>query len=116
MKSEKNVVVIGLGYVGCVSAACFAEIGHSVLGVDRDLNKVEAVRGAKSPFFEAGLDALIQRNVANGRLHAGVLDEEALDAADVAITTSFGASLLNRFTVVTDEVEQTMTAGHGTWR
>ena len=85
MKSEKNVVVIGLGYVGCVSAACFAEIGHSVLGVDRDLNKVEAVRGAKSPFFEAGLDALIQRNVANGRLHAGVLDEEALDAADVAM-------------------------------
>jgi GDP-mannose 6-dehydrogenase len=76
---------MGLGYVGCVSAACFAEIGHSVLGVDRDINKVEAVRKAQSPFFEAGLDALIHRNVAQERLKAGTLDEEALDAADVVM-------------------------------
>ena len=85
MKSKQNVIVMGLGYVGCVSAACFAEIGHSVLGVDRDSNKVEAVRKAQSPFFEAGLDSLIQRNVAEGRLKAGPLDEEALDAADVVM-------------------------------
>jgi GDP-mannose 6-dehydrogenase len=85
MKSTQNVVVMGLGYVGCVSAACFAEIGHRVLGVDRDLNKVEAVRQAKSPFFEVGLDDLIQRNVADGRLRAGALDEEALAAADVVM-------------------------------
>jgi GDP-mannose 6-dehydrogenase len=76
---------MGLGYVGCVSAACFAEIGHSVLGVDRDLNKVEAVRKAQSPFFEAGLDSLIQRNVASGRLNAGPLDEAALGEADVVM-------------------------------
>jgi GDP-mannose 6-dehydrogenase len=85
MKSKQNVIVMGLGYVGCVSAACFAEIGHSVLGVDRDSNKVEAVRKAQSPFFEVGLDSLIQRNVAEGRLKAGPLDEEALDAADVVM-------------------------------
>ncbi len=85
MKSKKNVIVLGLGYVGCVSAACLAEIGHSVLGVDRDLGKVEAVREARSPFFEAGLDPIIQRNVAAGRLKAGVLDEAALDAADVVM-------------------------------
>jgi GDP-mannose 6-dehydrogenase len=76
---------MGLGYVGCVSAACFAEIGHSVLGVDRDINKVEAVRKGQSPFFEAGLDSLIQGNVAEGRLKAGALDGEALDAADVVM-------------------------------
>lgn len=81
----QNVIVMGLGYVGCVSAACLAEIGHSVLGVDRDINKVEAVRKAQSPFFEAGLDCLIQRNVAGGRLKAGALDEEALGAADVVM-------------------------------
>jgi len=46
--------------------------------VDRDSNKVEAVRKAQSPFFEVGLDSLIQRNVAEGRLKAGPLDEEAL--------------------------------------
>jgi len=85
MDSKRNVVVMGLGYVGCVSAACFAEIGHSVLGVDRDLNKVEAVRKAQSPFFEAGLDSLIQRNVASGRLNAGPLDEAALGEADVVM-------------------------------
>jgi GDP-mannose 6-dehydrogenase len=85
MKSKQNVIVMGLGYVGCVSAACFAEIGHSVLGVDRDSNKVEAVRKAQSPFFEAGLDQLIQKNVAEGRLNAGTLDAEALDAADVVM-------------------------------
>jgi GDP-mannose 6-dehydrogenase len=85
MNRKQNVIVMGLGYVGCVSAACFAEIGHSVLGVDRDLNKLEAVRQAKSPFFEVGLDGFIQRNVAKGRLRAGVLDEEALAAADVVM-------------------------------
>jgi GDP-mannose 6-dehydrogenase len=85
MNRKQNVIVMGLGYVGCVSAACFAEIGHSVLGVDRDLNKVEAVRQAKSPFFEVGLDGLIQRNVVEGRLRAGVLDEEVLGAADVVM-------------------------------
>lgn len=82
---QQNVIVMGLGYVGCVSAACFAEIGHSVLGVDRDINKVEAVRKAQSPFFEAGLDSLIQRNVADGRLQAGALDQQALAAADVVM-------------------------------
>ena len=85
MRNKQNLIVMGLGYVGCVSAACFAEVGHSVLGVDRDLNKVEAVRKAQSPFFEAGLDSLIQRNVAERRLKAGALDGEALDAADVVM-------------------------------
>jgi GDP-mannose 6-dehydrogenase len=85
MKSKQSVIVMGLGYVGCVTAACFAEVGHSVLGVDRDQNKVESVRKAQSPFFEAGLDDLIQRNVAEGRLQAGALDEDVLDAADVVM-------------------------------
>jgi GDP-mannose 6-dehydrogenase len=76
---------MGLGYVGCVSAACLAEIGNNVLGVDRDANKVEAVRNAQSPFFEAELDGLIQSNVTAGRLKAGALNAEALDAADVVM-------------------------------
>ncbi|MGD0941084.1 MAG: nucleotide sugar dehydrogenase [Terracidiphilus sp.] len=85
MNGKRNVIVMGLGYVGCVSAACLAEIGHSVLGVDRDTNKMDAVRNAHSPFFEAGLGDLIQRNVAEGRLRAEPLDEEALNAADVVM-------------------------------
>jgi len=83
--SKQNVIVVGLGYVGCVSSACLAEIGHSVLGVDRDLHKVEAIRKAQSPFFEAGLTKLIESNVAAGRLKAGILDEKALAEADVVM-------------------------------
>ena len=85
MESKQEVIVMGLGYVGCVSAACFAEIGHSVLGVDRDSNKEEAIKKAQSPFFEAGLDGLIQKNVAAGRLRAGALDEDSLATADVVM-------------------------------
>ena len=85
VNNMQNVVVMGLGYVGCVSAACLAEIGHNVLGVDRDINKVEAVRKAHAPFYEAGLDRLIQNNVAAGRLLAGALDEKALGEADIVM-------------------------------
>jgi GDP-mannose 6-dehydrogenase len=76
---------MGMGYVGCVSAACLAEVGHNVFGVDRDTNKVEAVRKAQSPFFEIELDSLIERNVAKGRLSVGTLDAKALDSADVVM-------------------------------
>jgi len=83
--SKRNVIVMGLGYVGCVSSACLAEIGHSVLGVDRDIHKIEAIQKAQSPFYETGLTELIERNVAEGRLRAGALDEKALAAADVVM-------------------------------
>lgn len=85
MDMKQNVIVMGLGYVGCVSAACFAEIGHSVYGVDRDLQKMKAIQDAQSPFFEAGLSSLIERNVANGRLKTGPLDAEILERADVIL-------------------------------
>jgi GDP-mannose 6-dehydrogenase len=85
MNYKQNVIVMGLGYVGCVSAACLAEIGHNVLGVDRDINKVEAVRKAQSPFFEAGLDNLIQKMLPKDGCRLGSLDEKALDAADVVM-------------------------------
>jgi GDP-mannose 6-dehydrogenase len=85
MSSKKNIVVMGLGYVGCVSAACLAEIGHNVLGVDRDAFKVESISKGQSPFFEAGLESLIKQNLANGRLKAGPLTQEALQEADVVL-------------------------------
>ena len=70
---KQNVIVMGLGYVGCVSAACFAEVGHGVYGVDRDLQKMKSIQDAQSPFFEAGLADLIARNVANGKLKITLL-------------------------------------------
>jgi GDP-mannose 6-dehydrogenase len=76
---------MGLGYVGCVSSACLAEIGHSVLGVDRDSHKVEMIRKGESPFYEPGLGDLVQRNVTAKRLRAGNLDKEAIADADVIL-------------------------------
>ena len=85
---EKNaglqVAVLGLGYVGCVSAACLAEMGHKVTGIDRDANKISNVKNGIAPFFEPGLETLVKKNVAAGRLTA-TQDIQAIQDADVAL-------------------------------
>jgi UDPglucose 6-dehydrogenase len=60
-----RVCIVGTGYVGLVSGACFAELGHEVTCVDVDKTRVEALQRRKSPIFEAGLDELLERHVAN---------------------------------------------------
>lgn len=60
--------VIGCGYLGAVHAACMADLGHEVLGVDVDAAKVEALQNGRAPFFEPGLPELLQRALATGRL------------------------------------------------
>ncbi|MGH9932740.1 MAG: nucleotide sugar dehydrogenase [Pyrinomonadaceae bacterium] len=62
--------VFGIGYVGCVSAACFAKAGHNVIGVDLNPTKVAIMNSGKSPIVEAGIDELIAAMVAAGRLRA----------------------------------------------
>ncbi len=82
---KMNIAIVGLGYVGAVSGACFAQMGHSVFGVDRDAFKVDRIRQGKAPFYEPGLEELVTENVAAGRLQATTVLREALAAADVAI-------------------------------
>ncbi len=60
--------MIGSGYVGLVSGACFSDFGHDVICVDKDESKIVALKAGKIPIFEPGLDALVARNVAAGRL------------------------------------------------
>lgn len=79
-----HVAVLGLGYVGCVSAACLAELGNRVTGIDRDENKVNNVLNGMAPFFEPGLEQLVRENVAAGRLTAST-SLDALQDADVAL-------------------------------
>ena len=68
-----------------MTAACLAEIGHQVTGVDRDAFKVESVQAGRAPFFETGLEEIVARNVAAGRLRASVSLADALADADIAL-------------------------------
>lgn len=84
-EAETSVVVVGLGYVGCVTAACLAALGRRVVGVDKDEFKVKAVLESHAPFYEPGLEEIIRANVAAGRLSASTSLREALAQADVAL-------------------------------
>src|SRR6476469_8248017 len=63
-----RIAMIGTGYVGLVSGACFADFGHQVTCVDKDAGKIEALRRGEIPIFEPGLDALVASNVKAKRL------------------------------------------------
>ena len=63
-----KITMIGSGYVGLVSGACFADFGHDVICVDKDAGKIEALRAGRMPIFEPGLDHLVAKNVAAARL------------------------------------------------
>src|SRR5690606_34716292 len=77
-----HIVMIGTGYVGLVSGACFSDFGHNVCCVDKDAGKVEALREGRIPIFEPGLDELVERNVAAGRLEFTLDLASALPDAD----------------------------------
>ncbi len=86
MKTENpaHIAVLGLGYVGCVTAACLASLGHRVYGVDRDEHKVKEVRNGRAPFYEPGLEVLVQENIAAGRLSAST-SADVIAEADIAL-------------------------------
>jgi UDPglucose 6-dehydrogenase len=63
-----RVAMIGTGYVGLVSGACFADFGHHVTCVDKDAGKIAALQRGEMPIYEPGLDDLVAANVKAGRL------------------------------------------------
>ena len=77
-----RVAIIGTGYVGLVSGACFAHFGHDVICVDKDASKIERLKRGEIPIFEPGLDALVAENVSAGRLSFTTELGEATPLAD----------------------------------
>lgn len=78
-----RVAVFGTGYLGATHAACMAELGHEVLGVDVDPDKLAKLEAGEVPFYEPGLEDLLRRNLASGRLRFTSSYEEAASFASV---------------------------------
>lgn len=76
-----HIVVMGAGYVGLVSAACFAEFGVRVTCIDQDAGRIEALQNGIIPIFEPGLDELVARNVERGTLRFGIDLAAAMETA-----------------------------------
>lgn len=78
-----NLAVVGTGYVGLVAGACFADTGNDVICVDKDEKKVTALKKGEIPIFEPGLEDIVERNVAEGRLTFTTNLEDAVKASEV---------------------------------
>src|SRR5882757_6348639 len=77
-----RVAMIGTGYVGLVSGACFADFGHVVTCIDKDASKIARLEAGEIPIFEPGLDDLVARNVREGRLLFATESAKAVAEAD----------------------------------
>jgi UDPglucose 6-dehydrogenase len=78
-----KIAIIGSGYVGLVTGACFAEVGHEVICVDNDERKIKALRNGKIPIYEPGLEQLVLRNVSAHRLQFTGSIEQGVDNSQV---------------------------------
>jgi GDP-mannose 6-dehydrogenase len=111
--------IFGLGYVGCVSAACFAKEGHTVIGVDVNPNKVEMINAGKSPIVEAGIGSLLDEVVKSNRLTAttdsaaAVLDSEVSLVCVGTPSNPNGSLDLRYVTRVCEEIGAALKEKHG---
>lgn len=79
-----KITIIGSGYVGLVSGACFAKMGHRVICVDNDENKIGSLQQGKMPIYEPGLDELVKNNAKAGRLSFSLSIQDSITDADLA--------------------------------
>src|SRR6187401_2528433 len=79
-----RIVMVGTGYVGLVSGACFAQFGHDVVCVDKDAGKIDRLRQGEIPIYEPGLDRMVADNLKAGRLAFTTNLSDAVGDADAA--------------------------------
>lgn len=127
-----RIAIVGIGYVGLVSAACFADLGAEVYCVDVDEAKIQGLREGIIPIYEPGLDTLVRRGMEAGRLHFGTSIAEVLPHVEIifsavgtppdedgsadlrhvlAVARSIGAAMTSYCLIVTKS-----TVPVGTWR
>ncbi len=127
-----RIAIVGIGYVGLVSAACFADLGAEVYCVDVDEAKIQGLRQGIIPIYEPGLDTLVRRGMEAGRLHFGTSTAEVLPHVEIifsavgtppdedgsadlrhvlAVARSIGAAMTDYCLVVTKS-----TVPVGTWK
>jgi len=85
VRTNMKIAVIGTGYVGLVSGACYAELGNNVNCVDKDPSKIEMLSSGDIPIYEPGLKVLVQRNIYEGRLHFTTDISDAIVDAEIII-------------------------------
>lgn len=109
-----RIIVLGIGYVGTITAAGLASKGHDVVGIDVDESKVEGIRRGLSPVVEPGIAELVATGVASGRLTATTDFGSALDGADVSLvcvgtpSTSRGSTDLSYLTRALTDLREAM--------
>jgi UDPglucose 6-dehydrogenase len=81
--NHMRIAMVGTGYVGLVSGACFADFGHQVTCVDADADKIAALKAGQIPIFEPNLDRLVETNVRSGQLRFTTMLADAVSHADV---------------------------------
>ena len=81
-----NIAIVGSGYVGLVSGTCFSEMGIDVTCVDTDASKIGRLQRGEIPIYEPGLESMVRRNVAAGRLHFTTELASCIDRVDVVFS------------------------------
>jgi len=91
----KRICVVGVGYVGLVTSACFADLGNHIVALDIDQKRVDGLKNNIMPIYEPGLDELVKRNVKAGRLHFTTSYAEALNGAEFVFISVGTPSAVN---------------------
>ncbi|EMS32409.1 UDP-glucose dehydrogenase [Mariniradius saccharolyticus AK6] len=109
-----KITVVGTGYVGLVSGACFSEVGIEVVCVDIDQKKIDKLKNGIMPIYEPGLEEIVKRNYASGRLQFSTNLGEAIQGSEVAFIAvgtppgEDGSADLKYVLAVADEIGRTM--------